>query len=778
MTNVKDKVWKNLALKAYPGSYNRLNMNVESDGTVESLHYVDRKPGTIVYEDGTAEFNFYAPNAKTVEVCGKSGTLPSDHISLTKGEDGWFSTRTGIPAGFHYLDWFVDGVLCANPDGMICYGCFGNIGFIDVPEDGEDFWLRKDVPHGTIHFDMYKSGENSRVKTAVVYTPPGYEENYSKSYPVLYLQHGVGESEVSWLWNGKQNYILDNLIAKKACREMIVVMNAGYSFRPDEEVIFYPGDFDSELVLDCMPFIEKKYRVLKGRNNTAVAGLSLGSAQAALSAVKHPDLFGYFGVFSGGFSDVLGEIEKPQHQYGQIYITSGKFENMLELNTSIGEKFKNSGSKVCVKEYQGFHEWEPWRRSLHDFCMDIFKEENLPIYPSTLKKDRKAPSPVVAKNKDYPFTGRNQAMETNIYFQDPLNITIIHPVDENGRPAGKYEPIPKGIEVTGKGTIELNYHTAADAKIEAEFNGNRYELKRSGSEYYSCKVDGVEGGYYYIRFFVNGTHVINPDANVGYGAFVNENFFEMEDETFDDYILKDVPHGTIHLQSYRSGVCGCEKPLYVYTPAGYENSHEKYPVIYLQHGGGENETGWIWQGKVNNILDNMIADGRAKKCIVVMAQGYSFYPDGSSDPAIGSFSDEMVNDIVKFVDKNYRTLADRQNRAISGLSMGGFQTQYIAFHHPDIFANAGIFSAFFKINDAKDDYRDVLFDKNKFNDTYRYMFLGIGEQDYRMYDTDVENMKLLHETYGLPIEFYHVPGIHDWTFWRKAMVKFLEGVFH
>ena len=167
---------KNLAVKSYPVFFNRLNMGITNGGTLESLRYVDKTPGTVVYDDGTVDFAFFAPEAKSVEVCGVSGTLPGEHIMLNKEEDGWFRKHVAVPAGFHYLNWFVDGVACTNPEGLITYGCFGNIGFLDVPEKGETFWLRKDVPHGTIHYEYYISRENGRTKTAVIYTPPGYEE--------------------------------------------------------------------------------------------------------------------------------------------------------------------------------------------------------------------------------------------------------------------------------------------------------------------------------------------------------------------------------------------------------------------------------------------------------------------------------------------------------------------------------------------------------------------------------------------------------------------------
>ena len=814
---------KNLALKSHPAFFNPLNMGISGSGSLKTLRYEDKRPGTAVYADGSsesgwaAEFSFYAPGARSVEVCGMSGTFPSDRIALQKQDDGWFVKRVPMPAGFHYFHWYVDGVQAGNPDGMLCYGCFENTDFVEIPDGDEDFWLRKEVPHGTLHYELYKSGETGRQKTAVIYTPPGYGENSGKTYPVLYLQHGVGESEMSWVWNGKANYILDNLIAEGGCREMIVVMNAGYAYRPGEDSVFFPGDFDAELVYDCMPMVGKKYRVKTGRVNTAVAGLSLGSAQAAESAFRHPDIFGYFGVFSGPFTKVLENIRGKGYQYGLVFLGAGVSEHMTDLNLSTAEALKAQGVNAEMHDYTGFHEWGPWKHCLHDFVQGIFRDESLPEYPDSLNPAERRPvSEETERGEFCLYNARNQAMETNVLFNDPISFKLITPVDENGNPTGRYRPVPKGIEVEEQGKIALFYHTDADARIEAEFGGRRIELRRGAVKpayisaeeaegYYSAEADGVAPGYYYIRFFVNGTHVINPIANVGYGSFMAENFFEMEDPDFDDYYLRDVPHGTLHFSVYRSSVCGSEKPLYIYTPAGYEDTDERFPVIYLQHGGGENETGWVWQGKVCNILDNMIADGRAKKCIVVMACGYAFRPDGSSNPAIGSFAEEMVKDIVPFIDAHYRTIADRWERAMAGLSMGGFQTQHTVFHHTEVFANAGIFSAAFKLEaddldktlpeleaedaasaeagdvmaeEGKEDvYTAVLTDRDRFTETFRYMFLGIGEQDFRMYDGDVENMRKVHEEYNIPIDFYHVPGIHDWTFWRKAMVQFMEKVF-
>lgn len=140
----------------------------QSDGSLKTLKYVDKRPGTKVLDDGKVEFSFFAPNAERVEVCGISGTFPSERVPLEKQEDGWFvKCVEEMPSGFHYFHWFVDDVQAGNPEGMLCYGCMENTDFVDVPEREDDFYLRKSVPHGTINYEMYQSGENSRTKYAL-----------------------------------------------------------------------------------------------------------------------------------------------------------------------------------------------------------------------------------------------------------------------------------------------------------------------------------------------------------------------------------------------------------------------------------------------------------------------------------------------------------------------------------------------------------------------------------------------------------------------------------
>lgn len=142
------------------------------------------------------------------------------------------------------------------------------------------FYELQDVPHGQVHICKYISAVNQHIKECYVYTPPGYDRHRDRSYPVLYLQHGVGENETGWVWQGRMQFIMDNLLYAGKCREMLVVMCSGYAFEPEEDPVFFPGDFDKELTESVIPFIEQEFRCIHNRWGRAVAGLSLGSAQA------------------------------------------------------------------------------------------------------------------------------------------------------------------------------------------------------------------------------------------------------------------------------------------------------------------------------------------------------------------------------------------------------------------------------------------------------------------------------------------------------------------
>ena len=491
--------WKNQALTMHPVFFDPLNKKVymKESGNIDSLQYME-DPGAIeVQEDRQVRFRFFAPEAKTVEVAGLGGTMGNEHFSLKPEGNGYFSaTVDGIKPGFHYHNWYVDGVEVQNPHGAFGYGCFKAINFFEMPEEGTDFYYLKEVPHGDVRIMKYKSQVNSHIKACFVYTPPGYEEKRDREYPVLYLQHGAGENETGWIWSGKLNLILDNLIKEKKCTEMIVVMCCGYSFIPETAPVFYPGDFDRELTEDCIPCIEKEFRVKKGRAYRAIAGLSMGSAQAMLTFAKHQDLFGYLGVFSGMADTELDKIlTEKTYAAHHIFLSCGKGEERLaEKQQAACGQLLEQGIPCSRASYNGFHEWHVWRESLREFAALLFKKDGIEgITTDIMDKQGSEPRTQISGEML-----RKQTWEEQVLFFDPAYKKILFAVDDKGNPAGRYRDIHHGVEIEGKAEVSFWFLAPDAEKVEVEVYGmKRRKLNRADGEegrqgYWTVRLEGIE----------------------------------------------------------------------------------------------------------------------------------------------------------------------------------------------------------------------------------------------------------------------------------------------
>lgn len=762
---------ENQAMTCHPIFFDPLNKVV--DITVKNgkpaFEYHPEEPGTTLYENGDVKFSIYAPEATKVEVAGVGGTFPNEKIALEKSEDGYFRKVVhGLKPGFHYYNWFVDDVVVRNMKAMFNYGCFDNINYLDIPDHKDDFYLIKEVPHGDVSSHIYHSSVNDHLKLCYVYTPPKYEEEKEKRYPVLYILHGVGESESGWIWHGKLNFILDNLIAEGKCKEMIVVMCCGYAFEEGKQAIFYPGDFDSELVHDCIPYIDARFRTIAKQSARSIAGLSLGSAQASLSFSKHPELFSGLGVFSGAKIEELNLVlQSNVDKYKYVFLSCGDKEQFLvESIPGYQEEINHAGLPCDIGIYPGYHEWHVWRKSLRDFACKVFAWD--------INETEEQHWPEVT------YTGKeyiSQTCEEQISFFDPTYKGVIFAVDEEGRPAGRYVDEPRGAVVNEDGSVSFHMFAPNARTIFVDICSKKTELQKiEGREgWWKATVEGIKPGFHYYTMVVDGLVTVNPKAPLGYGGFCAWNYLEVPELNHKEYFLKDIPHGSVHMNYIMSSVTGRLKMSYVYTPYGYEEGEEEYPVLYLQHGGGENEMGWVWQGKIANILDDMIYHGTCKKMIVVMSTGYAFRPDGSSNPAVGDFDYEVAHDIVPWIDAHYRTKSDKGSRAVAGLSMGGFQAQRIAFNYPETFGGVGIFSADVTVKGEDVDYTSFFEDVKKFNECFPVFFVACGKQDF--FYQKVEESYQQCKKQGIEPTIFTEDGYHDWTFWRHCVVEFLKIIF-
>ena len=767
---------RNQALTMHPLFFDPIysRVYVEEENGKRSLKYRDDIWGARLEENGDVTFSMYAPSARTVEVAGVGGSMGRERIALDRGEDGCFSrTVSGIAPGFHYHFWYVDGVQVTNPAAPVAYGWFGATNFFEVPREGEDFWFLKDVPHGGVQIRSYVSCVNNHVKKCYVYTPPSYETQPEKKYPVLYVQHGVGEDETGWIWNGKLNFILDNLIAEGKCREMLVVMCCGYAFLKDEDPVFFPGDFGREIKESVIPYIESQFRAAKGRSSRAMAGLSLGSAQATRIVARFQELFAHLGVFSGLRDQEMEQILERQGEYPMetVLMTAGEGETGLDEKQRVyTDRLAKLGVAGGQRNYPGHHEWHVWRASLRDFAELIFRGEASEGQEESFTYEE----PVLSREQlDL------QTYAEHMLMFDPIYKGLILAVDEKGRPAGKYRDEHCGAQVLNAAEGRARFWLRADGAetVEVDIWGmGGFAMGQASDGWWTCEVTGIEKGFHYYGIRVNGVDVLDGNAPVGYGGFRAINYLEMPEEDFETYRLRQVPHGAVRLNYYKSAETGRTKLCYVYTPASYDREPERrYPVLYLQHGGGENETGWIWQGKLANLADNLTAAGQMQEMLIVMNTGYSFPESGDYHPAMGAFAEEMAESGVAFIDGAYRTIPDRLHRAMAGLSMGGMQTQRCVFAHPELFAWAGIFSGGLTIRNEEVDYSGVLLDPREFEERFRLLFVACGTQEGGYQGTKESEETVLAA--GVPIVPFEGYGYHDWTFWRHCADAFLRKLF-
>jgi enterochelin esterase family protein len=367
-------------------------------------------------------FRVLAPDAQKVSV-----RIGGQGIDMTKGPDNvWSATTTPLVVGFHYYTLHIDGAVVADPSTVTFFGGgWWNSG-IEIPEPEADssYYQVKDVPHGRVSQQRYFSKVTGQWRRCFVYTPPDYETNLRGRYPVLYLLHGWGEDETGWYRQGHVDMIMDNLIAAGKAKPMIIVMDNLNAVKPGESATIFaargmvpmpapapapeiaapqPGrggapagrggaggglgrtTFTEMMLTDLVPMVEHTYRVLPGRENRAMAGLSMGGAQTFATGLNNLDKFAYLGGFSGSCGGRGGTFD-PKTTCGGAFADPAAFNKkvkvlFLGIGSVEGQGTKNfsdalaqAGVHNVYFESPGTaHEWLTWRRCLDDFAPRLFR---------------------------------------------------------------------------------------------------------------------------------------------------------------------------------------------------------------------------------------------------------------------------------------------------------------------------------------------------------------------------------------------------------------------
>jgi len=616
-------------------------------------------------------FRIVAPEAKSVSVSLGGGT------PLTQGDDGVWAGTTRRPEdeGFHYYHLTIDGGTFNDPGALNFYGSNRWESGIEIPAHDQDFYALKDVPHGNVAQILFPSPSTGTQRRAFVYTPPDYDKDLTKRYPVLYLQHGWGEDETAWSNQGRANLIMDNLIAEGKTKPFLIVMTYGMTNETRFGGLrnFDIKPFQTVLVDELIPYVDANFRTLSDQPNRAMAGLSMGGMETKMITLKNLDTFSHIGLLSGGTisMDDVNNTPDFREKVKLVFVSYGSRE--LERRRGGGrrgfggdpkanaEALKEAGiNSAFYVSPNTAHEFQSWRRSLHELAPLLFQ---------------------------------SNAMAAR------------RPSGENPRRGG------------GGGGFGGQIELGADDK--AVFD--------------------------------------DPPAS----------FRSVRD---------DIPRGKLEMIEYDSKTVGTRRKMQVYTPPGYSTS-KKYPVLYLLHGIGGDETEWQRFCTPNVILDNLIADGKAEPMIIVMPNGRAQKNDRAEGnvfataPAFANFENDLLKDVIPAIEARYSVSANREHRALAGLSMGGGQSLNFGLGHLDTFAWVGGFSSAPNTKAPAELVPDPAVAKRQL----KLLYLSCGNKDGLIrISQGVHNYLKEHD---IP-HIWHVDSHgHDPDTWGKNLYNFAQLIF-
>jgi len=676
-----------------------------------------------VTSDGRVRTRISAPQAQKVELDIGAARYP-----LTKDANGIWTGGESKPqdGGFHYYQIWVDGAAVPDPGSLFFYGASRWGSGVECPAKDQDFYAVKNVAHGQIRQNLFFSNVTNSTRQVFVYTPPDYDKNATTRYAVLYLQHGGGEDETGWPNQGHTGLIMDNLIAEGKAKPFIIVMasgnvggggprgggrGAGPAGRgPGAPAAGEPnqargaaaglrggrdmGSFDVAsgyrriMTEELIPFIDSSYRTLADQPHRAMAGLSMGGMQTRQITMSNLDKFSHIGIFSGGSiapTDV-NDMAAFKQKVKLVFVSYGSRE-LDPANRRGGgrggfggdpkanaEALKQAGVNcVFYVSPNTAHEWQSWRRSLHEFAPLLFKED----------------------------------------------------ASTSATPAAAAQPAP--------------------ARGDSASSGDRR--------------GGGRGGF-------GGPIELGPD----------------DKPAFDDPSAgfnarrENVPHGELTMVEYDSKTVGTRRKMLVYTPPDY-STDRKYPVLYLLHGIGGDETEWRRLCRPENIIDNLLAEGKIQPMVVVMPNGRAQTndrPEGNiyaASAAFANFENDLLKDVIPAIESKYSVYTNRENRALAGLSMGGGQSLNFGLAHLDTFAWVGGFSSAPNTKPPAELVPDPAAAKEKL----KLLWLACGNKDSLIRIS--QGVHNYFKEKNVPHVWHVDSNAHDATEWANNLYLFAQRIF-
>ena len=607
--------------------------------------------------------------------------------------------------------------------------------------------LHTDIPHGKIDTITYISKTVGNNRRSLIYTPPGYSKK--KKYPVLYLLHGIGGDEKEWLNGGKPQVILDNLYSEAKLEPMIVVMPNGRAMKDDRAVgnIFDSmkvqafSTFEKDLLDDLIPFIEKSYPVLKDREHRAIAGLSMGGGQALNFGLGNLDKFAWVAGFSSAPNtkkpeDLVPDPATAKSQLKLLWISCGDNDGLLRFSQRTHDYLYEKNVPHIYYIEPGVHDFKVWKNGLYMFSQFLFKPVDVSRFP---------------------------------------HYTIL------GAPASSNVRSAKYPQILPDNRVIFRIKAPDAQKVQVDLV-RKYDMARDTGGYWQVTTDSVSEGFHYYSLLIDGVALADPASETFYGMGRMASGIEIPFTGGGYYALKDVPHGDIRIKKYYSAATNSWRRFYVYTPPGYDNDiNEKYPVLYILHGGGEDERGWAMQGRTDLILDNLIAEKKAKPMLVIMPDGNfgSGGIAGFGEQALRTFETELKQSLIPFVEKSYRAETGNGNRALAGLSMGGLQTLYAGMKNTNMFGYLGVFSSGWFANRpelSNPQYDFMKANATTINSDLKSFWIAMGGKE----DIAYNNCKIMlakFDEMGVKYSYSEYPGGHTWPVWRNNLYNFAQLLF-
>jgi enterochelin esterase-like enzyme len=352
-----------------------------------------------VHGDRTITVRVLAPKADSVRLTGEILNGGRSPVFTRDSAGVWSATVGPLPPDIYTYAFNVDGVNVPDPQNpyIKTVAASGHATQVEVPGDGPQYYDARPVPHGMVSIFQYESAALNTARTAWVYTPPGYRSDSKPPYPVLYLLHGVGDTENGWVLTGRANQILDNLIAEGRARPMVVVMPLGHPRQsvgiaalntgPSDPMAGLGPDmrameFGDDLIRDLMPRIEKNFHVSTRADDRGIMGLSMGGAQTLRIGLTNQDIFHWIVGLSSAlvgdsvaapFAKALADSAKTNRKLKLLYLTIGKDDGLAAGNRVFDAALTKAGVKHTYREGEGAHTWRVWRRNLYDIAPLLFQ---------------------------------------------------------------------------------------------------------------------------------------------------------------------------------------------------------------------------------------------------------------------------------------------------------------------------------------------------------------------------------------------------------------------